>query len=115
MLKEFLTNNWFFVGIGFVLIFGFGCYLWFQNDLANFRQQHAPISQLDNSTEIEQSGTLQAELTAKQTYAQSGKKGSDSTQIADATQIVRSSEENYSENGNDAALEGTLDDTAKKK
>ena len=57
MLKRFLINNWFFLVTGFIIISGLGCYLWFQNDLAKFRQQHAPldeeISQLEESTETE--------------------------------------------------------------
>jgi hypothetical protein len=67
MFKEFLTNNWFFVGMGFIVVFAIGCYLWFQIDLANFRHELAPLdeemNQPDKSAETEQSGNLQAELT----------------------------------------------------
>lgn len=79
MFKEFLTNNWLFVGIDFVLIFALGCYLWFQNDMANFRQKYAPMSQLDKSIETEQHGnspinftdTTQSEVTSVQDSAAS--------------------------------------------
>lgn len=115
MYKEFLTSKWFFAGIGFVIVFGLGCYLWFQSDLTNFRQQHPPLdeetTQLVKSEETEHSGNLQAELTDDQPDVQSVKSSSNSIQIADASHIVSSSEEDNSENSTDAALEGTSEET----
>ncbi len=112
MFKEFLNNNWFFIGIGFVVIFGIGCYLWFQNDLANFRQHYASISQLSKSKETRKAGSLQTEQSDKpQPEAQSVKNSPAPKNTTDGTHSVTSTIEENSENVTDTTLEGTIEET----
>ncbi|MCE2401772.1 hypothetical protein J4G08_12915 [Candidatus Poribacteria bacterium] len=108
MFKVFFINNWFFVGIGFILIFALGCYLWFQNDMANFRQKYAPISQLDKSAETQQSGNLQAELNET---AQSVESIPVSKNIGDGTYIATGTETENTKTDTDSTLEGMNEET----
>ncbi len=110
MFKEFLFNNWFFVGMGFIIVFALGCYLWFHIDMANFRQKNAPISQLDKSIETEQpenspknfTDTTQLEITSLQD-------DSASKDAADGTPLAKNEAAENTETETDSTLEGTID------
>lgn len=114
MFKVFFYNNWFFIGIGFVLIFALGCYLWFHIDMANFRQKYAPISQLDKSIETKQSVNSLKNLTdTTQSEIISLQDGSASKDTSDGTPLVKSEEAENTETETDWTLEGTIDSIAK--
>ncbi len=39
MIRDLLTDKWFFFGICFLFVFGLGCYLWFQHEIAPNHQE----------------------------------------------------------------------------
>ncbi len=39
MIRDILTNRWFLGGCGFLIVFAFGCYLWYQHELSPYKQQ----------------------------------------------------------------------------
>ena len=65
MLKENTLDNWILGGTVFLMIFAFGCYLWFQNEMAYLQpeddDQNVEIQQLDESSKQEQIETHQTE------------------------------------------------------
>ncbi len=65
MLKEFSIENWILGGIGFILIFTLGCYMWFQNEMASIEQhstnRDVEAQHLERPSETKQVETPQIE------------------------------------------------------
>lgn len=54
MLRDILFNKWFLSGICFLVIFTFGCYLWYQNEVTQVKQELEENAELLRQGELSQ-------------------------------------------------------------
>ena len=54
MIRDILTDKWFIFGISFLLVFGIGCYLWFQREITPYRQEAAKSAEILRQWELSQ-------------------------------------------------------------
>lgn len=46
MLRDILSNKWIIGSFGFLIVFGIGCYFWYQHELAPYKQEAAEAKHL---------------------------------------------------------------------
>ena len=52
MLRDLFTNKWVLGGIGFLIVFAFVCYLWYQHDIADDKKAVAEAEKLLRQSQI---------------------------------------------------------------
>ena len=52
MYRDILTNKWVLGGIGFLIVLSVACVLWYQHDIAPYKQKAAEAEQLLRQSEI---------------------------------------------------------------
>lgn len=70
MKKEFTIENWILGGTSFILIFTFGCYLWFQSEMSSidnyFNDHTVETQQSDETSETDKLETPLIEIDDKE-------------------------------------------------
>ncbi|MCE2402090.1 hypothetical protein J4G08_14545 [Candidatus Poribacteria bacterium] len=54
MLRDVFTSKWVIGGFGFLIVFGIGCYFWYQHELAPYRQDTAETTKVARKLEATQ-------------------------------------------------------------
>ncbi len=57
MSRDFLTNRWVLGGVGFLIVFAVACYLWYQHDIAPYKQEAAEAAKIARQWDIEKAET----------------------------------------------------------
>ena len=52
MYRDFLTNKWFLGGVGFLIVLSVACVLWYQHDIAPYKQEAAEAEELLRQSQI---------------------------------------------------------------
>ena len=71
MYRDILTNKWVLGGVGFLIVFTVACYLWYQHDIAPYKQEAADAEKLlrqsKEAKQLKNGKTREKEFTATET------------------------------------------------
>lgn len=93
MFRDYFTNRWVLGGFCFLIVFGIACYVWYQHELAPYKQQVVETEEMRHQRqETEQATAVQKQKTISetdQTPSDSGEQGGTPTSLRNTTETSK--------------------------